>query len=175
VTDRVNQTQFVVFTGPSHSGKSAAASILVSALRQRSRSAMHCSFELPMRQYLFSLIGRKYEMDEPLPELLSKTPRDFLRLEAAHLRFNYGPSALGKMLLARVSRWMMAPMYVVVDDGVSVLDCRALGNYVLVQIVRDKVDRVYPFVMPNAKMHIQNDGTLDDLKSKVASLMEELK
>lgn len=99
-------------------------------------------------------------MDEPLPTLLSKTPRDFLRLEAAHMRFNYGPGVMGTLLRKRVGN---TSDYVVVDDGVSVLDCRALGDYFLVQITRKRLERVYPFMIPDADMYIKNDGTLDDL------------
>lgn len=109
-------------------------------------------------------------MDEPLSVLLSKTCKDFLRLEAAHLRFNYGPNVMGSMLKERTKHWRHNPVYVVVDDGVSMLDCRALGDYFLIQIVRDAQERVYPFMIPNANAHIRNDGTLDDLQAKIAKI-----
>lgn len=174
---QTTQTRYVILTGPSYSGKTTAAAMLVTMLRSRDWNAVHESFDAPIRHYMASLLGRKpddLDMDEPLPELLTKTPRDFLRLESAHLRFNYGPVAVGKLLLARVKRRLRVPEYVVVDDGASVLDCRVLGKYYLVQVVRSKVERVYPFVMPNACTCIYNDGTLEQLKKKVEELAREI-
>lgn len=103
-------------------------------------------------------------MDEPLSELLSKTPRDFLRLEAAHMRFNYGPGVMGTMLKARVRS---DRKYIVIDDGVSILDCRALGRYFLVQVTRNGRERVHPFVIPNADVYVRNDGSFDDLMASM--------
>jgi hypothetical protein len=77
---------------------------------------------------------------------------------------------MGSMLKERTKHWRHNPVYVVVDDGVSMLDCRALGDYFLIQIVRDAQERVYPFMIPNANAHIRNDGTLDDLQAKIAKI-----
>lgn len=109
-------------------------------------------------------------MDEPLSALLSKTCKDFLRLEAAHMRFNYGPNVMGNMLKERTKHWRHDPLFVVVDDGVSVLDCRALGDYFLIQIVRDRQERVYPFMIPNADAHVRNDGTLEQLGAQIEKI-----
>jgi energy-coupling factor transporter ATP-binding protein EcfA2 len=175
LTQTLRPIRYVIFTGPSKSGKSTAAALLVSVFRDRSRSAMHSSFEAPMKRYLATLFGRKsftFKMDEQLSELLSKTPRDFLNLEAMHMRFHFGPGVMGKLLLARVKLWTHAPRYIVVDDGASVLDCRALGRYFLVQIVRDRVERVYPFVIPNADVRVRNDGTIEQLRKKMESIAD---
>ena len=142
---QTRRIRYVVFTGPSKSGKTTAAGLLVSAFRQLGRTAMQASFELPMKQYLSGLLARRPKEDEVIGELLNKTRRDFLNLEAMHMRFHYGPGVLGKLLLARSKRWLHAPQYVIVDDGTSVLDCRELGRYFIVQVMRDRVERVYPF------------------------------
>lgn len=147
-TEPSRAIRFVVFTGPSQSGKSTAAALLVSAFRKRGRTAMQASFEFPMKLYLASLLGRKlhgFQSHEQVPELLSKTPIQFINLELAHMRFNYGPGVLGKLLLARSRKWSRPPQYIVVSDGTSVLDCRALGRYFLVQVMRERIERVYPF------------------------------
>jgi hypothetical protein len=130
-----------------------------------------------MKLYLASLLGRRlrdFQAHEQVPELLSKTPVQFINLELAHLRFNYGPGVLGKLLLARSSRWSHPSQYIVVSDGTSVLDCRALGRFFLVQIMRDKVERVYPFVIPNANVKVQNDGTLEELEAKMEKVADKI-
>jgi len=169
--------RYVVFTGPSRSGKSTAAALLVSIFRGRNCPAMHSSFESPMKRYLATLYGRKsftFKMDEPLSELLLKTPRDFLNLEAMHLRFHYGPGVMGKLLVARANQWTRPPKYIVVDDGASVLDCRELGRYFLVQIIRGGMERVYPFVIPNADVHMRNEGTIEELKAKMEQVADQV-
>jgi hypothetical protein len=138
---------------------------------------MQASFEFPMKLYLASLFGRRlssFRPGEPLFELLSKTPEQFMNLELAHMRFNYGPGVLGKLLLARSKHWSHPPQYVVVSDGTSVLDCRALGRYFLVQVMRDKVERVYPFVIPNADMRVRNDGTVEELGKKMEEVADKV-
>lgn len=168
---------YVIFTGPSQSGKTLAASLLVAALRSMGLLAMHHSFTSPMRQYLGALLGRKasaIRLEESMGELLWKTPRDFLRLEAAHLRFNYGPNVMGKMLQTRAKENVINPKYIVVDDGTNVLDCRVLGNYRLIQITRDSVERVYPFMIPNAHVIIRNNGSIAELEVKMKLVADKL-
>lgn len=168
---------YVIFTGPSQSGKTLAASLLVAALRSMGLLAMQHSFTSPMRQYLGALLGRKasaVRLEESMGELLWKTPRDFLRLEAAHLRFNYGPNVMGKMLQTRAKENVINPKYIVVDDGTNVLDCRVLGNYKLIQITRDSVERVYPFMIPNAHVIIRNNGSIAELEVKMKLVADKL-
>jgi hypothetical protein len=139
--------------------------------------AMQHSFTSPMRQYLGALLGRKasaVRLEESMGELLWKTPRDFLRLEAAHLRFNYGPNVMGKMLQTRAKENVINPKYIVVDDGTNVLDCRVLGNYRLIQITRDSVERVYPFMIPNAHVIIRNNGSIAELEVKMKLVADKL-
>ena len=174
----MSQTQrYVIFTGPSQSGKTLAAQLLVTAFRTKGLLAMHHSFTYPMKHYLGTLLGRKVSgirLEESISELLWKTPRDFLRLEAAHLRFNYGPNVVGRLLQARAKQMAIDPKYIVVDDGTSILDCRTLGDYRLIQITRDNIDRVYPFMMPNAHMTIRNNGTVAQLEAKVRLIADKL-
>lgn len=169
--------RYVIFTGPSQSGKTLAASLLVAALRGMGLLAMQHSFTSPIRQYLGTLLGRKastIKLEESMGELLWKTPRDFLRLEAAHLRFNYGPNVMGKLLQTRARENIINPKYIVVDDGTNVLDCRVLGDYRLVQITRDRVERVYPFMIPGAHVTIRNSGTIAELEVKMKLLADTL-
>ena len=159
--------RYVIFTGPSQAGKSTLASLLSSEFRSRGLTAMNDSFEMPMKHYLAMLFGQKLSllpMEKPISELLSRTPRDFLNREAAHMRFSYGPGVLGKLLATRAKRWQRQPRYIIIDDGTSILDCRELGRYFLVHVNRDRVERVYPFSIPNAEMVVYNDGTLEKLK-----------
>jgi len=111
-------------------------------------------------------------MDEPISVLLSKTPREFINREAAHMRFSYGPGVLGKLLAARSRRWQKQPMYVIIDDGTSGLDCRELGGYFLVHVNRDRVERVYPFAIPDPDMVIYNDGDVTKLRTWAAKIAD---
>ena len=168
---------YVIFTGPSQSGKTLAASMLVAAFRGKGLLAMHHSFMLPIKQYLGTLLGQKagtIRDEESMSELLWKTPRDFMRLEAAHLRFNYGPNIMGKMLRARAKERTISAKYIVVDDGVNILDCRVLGDYKLIQITRDNVERVYPFMIPGAHITVRNNGTIAQLEMKIRLIADRL-
>jgi hypothetical protein len=97
-----------------------------------------------------------------------------LEAEAAHLRFNYGPNVMGKMLQTRAKENVINPKYIVVDDGTNVLDCRVLGNYRLIQITRDSVERVYPFMIPNAHVVIRNNGSIAELEVKMKLVADKL-
>jgi hypothetical protein len=66
------------------------------------------------------------------------------------------------------------PKYIVVDDGTNVLDCRVLGNYRLIQITRDSVERVYPFMIPNAHVIIRNNGSIAELEVKMKLVADKL-
>ena len=169
--------RYVIFTGPSQSGKSLTASLLVSEFRSRGLTAMRDSFEMPMKHYLGMLLSRKsasIPMDEPISALLSKTPRDFINREAMHMRFSYGPGVLGKLLAARAHRWARSPQFIVVDDGTSILDCRELGGFFLVHVNRDRVERVYPFSIPNPDATITNDGDILRLRLHVIKIADKV-
>ncbi len=94
--------------------------------------------------------------------------------EAAHMRFSYGPSVMGRLLVRRAGRWRSDPAYIVVDDGSSINDVRVLGDYFLVRIERSRAERVYPFTIPNPHMVIHNDSTLAQLELQVQKVYTRL-
>ncbi len=169
--------RYVIFTGASLSGKSTAASFLRLTLAGRGLKVSRDSFEMPMRHYLCMLLGLKsnsVEMDAPISLLLSKTARDFVLREAAHMRFSYGPGVLGKLLDARSRSNRGDNQFVIVDDGSSITDIQGLESYFLVRIERSKVERVYPFVIPNPDMVVLNDRDVKHLQEKMREVADVL-
>jgi len=170
-------TKYLVFTGPSQSGKTVAAGLLVSVLRERGYTAMRDSFEQPIKRYLATLFARELlsiPMDTVIYELLYKTPRMFIQLQSQHMRFAYGPGVLGRLLVVRSKRWKSQPDYIVVDDGTSVNDLRELGNYVLIRMDRDRIERVYPFTIPDPHYSIMNSKDVPWLKLQTEKLATDL-
>jgi hypothetical protein len=166
-------TRYIVFTGPSLSGKTTSATLLVSLIREHGYTTVLESFEYPMKQYLDTLFAQKISirpMDEPIYELLYKTPRTFIQLQSQHMRFAYGPGVLGRLLASRIKRYTQPPEYVIVDDGTNITDLRELGQYVLVRMDRDRIERVYPFAIPDPDYSIMNSKGVPWLKQQIEKL-----
>lgn len=160
-----NGIHYIVFTGPSLSGKTAAAMFLASALHKY--KVIRDSFEAPLRTYLTLLFARKgtsFPWDEPLAALLGKTPRDFALREQQHMRFAYGPDVLGRLLRIRAEQSSVHPRFVIADDGTSIQDIRALQNVSLIRVNRERIERIYPFTIPNPNYVLPNRGSIDELQ-----------
>lgn len=168
--------RFIVFTGPSLSGKTTASQFMAIYMQSTGLVVYRDSFEAPMKQYLASLMAKKISLMPPddIVSPLGKTPRDFMLREQQHMRFTYGPGILGQLLEKRAAQWKSNPQYIIVDDGTSINDVRALGDYLLVRIDRDTVERVYPFTIPAPKYVISNKGTLMDLHTLAVRLTKQI-
>lgn len=172
-TTNIHAIHYIVFTGPSLSGKTTAAAYLFTALASHKYTIFRDSFEAPLRNYLALLLARKLTQmpwDTPIQQLLNRTPRDFALREQQHMRMSYGPDVLGRLLLTRSQKWLPHPRFIIVDDGTSIQDIRALPSVSLVRINRSNVERVYPFTIPNPDYVLSNKGSLDDLFDNVRNM-----
>lgn len=168
--------QFVVFTGPALSGKTTAAQRMSQRLNKLEILTYRDSFEAPMRCYLNMLMAAKSETMPPDTVVpgLGKTPRDFMLREQQHMRFTYGPSILGRLLMHRSLQWKKRPQYIVVDDGTSYSDVAYLGSYVVIRMSRESVERVYPFEIPNPNYVLSNKGDLNSLNISVDKMTDHI-
>lgn len=167
--------RFIVFTGPSQSGKTTAANIMAEYMRLLT-TVRRDSFEMPTKHYLTQLLSRKFKampIDEVIPSL-GKAPRDFIRMTHQHMRFSFGPDVLGRLLRDRAMQFKERYEHIIVDDGTSLSDVKALGEYTLIRIDRENSERIYPFTIPNPHYVLPNRGTLTGLEIGVRNIVKNI-
>lgn len=186
---RLDKMNFVVFNGPSYSGKTTSANALVRILKSMANPLNNNalivekdSFAAPMKRYLTVALNMPLEdmqKDTPMAILSGYSPREFLIKESEdHMKPTYGQDIFGRLLLYRALRYTPAPNVIVVDDGGIEAEFNCLGEYkpFLVRMNRPGYsfkndNRSY---LPNPWWGFLNDGDIDYQMEVVHVLAEDI-
>lgn len=161
--------KFIAVTGVANSGKTAVVEAMIKALKSCGYVAASASIDTPVYRYISELFGYM-PGEESFLERMNMRMIDFVARENQHMRFNYGSTILGTMLLNRVThKGMNSYDYVIVDDASNALDLKVLDIIALIEVRRPPLAIVTPFVVPNADYCINNNQTLTRLKAQAQS------
>lgn len=137
-----SKIRFILLNGPPRSGKTFLSKLISERLTLSGFHPAKESFAAPMKNYLASALGERYEdlaKDQPHPVLRGYTPREFLISESEdHMKVRYGDDVYGRLLYHRIMRLIPLPDFVVVDDCGFASEAQPLGEHesILIKVVR---------------------------------------
>lgn len=140
---KTTKMRFILLNGPPKSGKTFLSKLISERLSLVGYHPAKESFAAPMKNYLASALGERYEdlaKDMPHPVLRGYTPREFLIAESEqHMKVRYGTDIYGRLLYHRVMRLLPNPDYVVIDDCGFAEEAEPLGEHeaILVKVIRE--------------------------------------
>lgn len=169
------QTHYVILNGPGYSGKSTVAQELCRFFRTVSVDAYEDSFAAPIKHYIATAIGERYQnmpKDTPVAILSGRSIREFIIRQSDYMKEEYGEDIFGRLLVNRTLRKNPKPAFVISDSSNDGAELDAIPNAVLVRIERDG----YEFKndsrqsLPNPQYTLKNNGNLGDLWVRVEKL-----
>lgn len=178
--------RIILFNGPPYSGKTTAAGILSELLRNKGQSVHRDSFAAPMKHYLATLIGERYEFikkDEVHPALNGHTPRQFLIKESEdHMKPTYGVDVYGRALAHRITQLPLSPTFIIIDDSGFIEESEAmaaafgLASLRIIRVLRP--DHTFAndsrgYIEPVA-FTLDNDGDEDNLRFMLYGIATQL-
>lgn len=167
---------YVLLNGPKYSGKTTMAATLCQQLRLHYSNIHQDSFAAPMKHFIATALSAKYseiKKDVPVAELSGYSVREFLiDLSEQYMKVRYGEDIFGRLFHYRCLRINPLPRFVISDDCGFDVERDALPRSVTVRIERPGHDfsgdsRNY---LSNPDYTIVNDGTLNDLQTKMSQL-----
>jgi|ERR1041385_523510 hypothetical protein len=178
--------KWIVFNGPPRSGKSSAANWMrqaihgITAREQGRRIVVTDSFTAPMKHFIATALGEKYQdmdKDKMRPELLGRTAREFLiHLSEFYMKDRYGEDVFGRWLVYRNLRNIPLPDYVIIDDGGFEIEASTLTKPRVVRMIRPGTDftndsRCY---WGNPTITIQNDGNHEHMYHQITTFTRQI-
>lgn len=171
------ETIYVILNGPPGCGKTTITNGLCGMLRERVAPVIKDSFAAPMKHFVSTLMGVRYQgiaKDAPIAELSGRSVREFLiNLSETYIKEEYSPDFFGRMLVFRSLRNVPKPLFVVCDDGGFPDEFAALPrDRYLIRVMRQGCtfegdSRDY---IPDPDYTIFNNSDLEDLWIRVRSL-----
>ncbi len=162
------QTRYIILNGPKTSGKSTIARELCAFFRNCGRDCSEDSFAAPIKHYISTAIGAKYNdmpKDSPVSILGGRSIREFVIGVSDYMKEEYGPDIFGRLLVNRVLRRDPKPHFIVADSSNDQDELDAIPNAILVRVERPGYEfgqdsRRY---LDNPEYTLRNNGTLNDL------------
>jgi len=176
--------KYVILNGPPNSGKSTVARWLTRQLSISDdfQTAIQDEPAGPVKHFVATLLGERYsEMnkDKPRAELGGRSVRQFvINLSEDHIKAEYGPDFLGRMLVYRsLRRLNPKPDYVILESSQDGAEIDAIPDRYIVRMDRDgcTFDNDSRGFLATPNFILLNNGSLDDLMGTVILLVENIK
>lgn len=168
-------SRFIILNGPAGVGKTIIVRELCRVLLAHNLLAHQDSFAAPIRHFIATAIGEKYNdmpKDSPVAILRGRSVREAVIGISSYMKDAYGEDIFGRLLYNRAMRLDPKPHYIIADSANDEDEVGALQSHLLIHVERDGHDfhndsRKY---LPSPDYTLINDGGLSTLIVKAERL-----